>query len=130
MTHSIRLWLETQRYWVRIPTGPDICHRGCEYTVLQTAQMTGMCNAVYGTVHYKQITSSCSHSIRVEHSPNFWLLLSRYCHDCAESDVKQFTHSLAIFTSIHHHFYRRQVITRGALRALNRIFKRLKQRYI
>ena len=29
-----------------------------------------------------------SHSIRVGHSPDF--LLSRYCHDCAESDVKCF----------------------------------------
>ena len=42
------------RYQVRIPVGPDICHRGCAYTVLQTVQRLGMYSAAYGTVHYKE----------------------------------------------------------------------------
>ena len=47
MAHSIRLWLETQSYWVRIPVELDVCHRGCAYTVLQTVQRAGVCSAVY-----------------------------------------------------------------------------------
>ena len=42
------------RYQVQIPVGPDICHRGCAYAVLQTAQRYGVYSAVYGTVHYKK----------------------------------------------------------------------------
>ena len=38
----------------RIPVGPDICHRGCAYTVLQTVRRHGMYSAAYGTVHYKE----------------------------------------------------------------------------
>ena len=45
------------RYQVQIPVGPDICHRGCEYTVSQTVQMYGVYYAVYDTVHYKQLKS-------------------------------------------------------------------------
>ena len=41
MAHSIRLWLDTQMYWISIPTVSDACHRGCAYTVLQTAQKPG-----------------------------------------------------------------------------------------
>ena len=26
VAHSVRLWLETQRYWVRIPAVSDVCH--------------------------------------------------------------------------------------------------------
>ena len=37
---------------VRIPFGPDICHRGWAYTVLQTVQRHGLYSAAYGTVHY------------------------------------------------------------------------------
>ena len=36
--HSVQLWLETQRYWVRLPVGSDVCHRGCAHTVFQTVQ--------------------------------------------------------------------------------------------
>ena len=39
MVHSYRLGLVTWRYQVRIPVGPDICHRGCAYTVLLIVQM-------------------------------------------------------------------------------------------
>ena len=44
-----------QSYWVRIPAGSDVCHRGCAYrpTVFQTVQRPVVCSAVYGTVHYK-----------------------------------------------------------------------------
>ena len=41
MAHSFQLRLETQRYWVRIPTGSNVCHRGCACTVFQTAQWHG-----------------------------------------------------------------------------------------
>ena len=59
------------RYQVRIPVGPDICHRGCAYTVLQTVQMYEMYSAAYGTVHYKEPLKSFE--IRVGHSPGFGL---------------------------------------------------------
>ena len=47
-----RLSLETQRYWVQIPAGSNVCHRSFAYTVLQTVQRPGVCSAVYGTKHY------------------------------------------------------------------------------
>ena len=31
IAHSIRLWLETLGFWVRIPAGSDICYRSCAY---------------------------------------------------------------------------------------------------
>ena len=43
MAHLIWLWHETQRYWVRIPAGSDICHWGYAYTVLQTVQKHVVC---------------------------------------------------------------------------------------
>ena len=55
----------------RIPVGPNICHRGCAYTVLQTVQRPGVCSDVYGTVHYKEPLKSFE--IRVGHSPGFGL---------------------------------------------------------
>ena len=61
--------------------GPDICHRGWAYTVLQTVQRPG----VYGTVHYKEPLKSFE--IGVGHSPASGFFLSRYCHDCAESNI-------------------------------------------
>ena len=36
MAHSYRL------YQVRIPVGPDICHCGCAYAVLQVVQRHGV----------------------------------------------------------------------------------------
>ena len=56
MAHSYRLGLVIWRYQVHIdiPVGPDICHRGCAYTVLQTVQRPGVYSAAYGTVHYKE----------------------------------------------------------------------------
>ena len=71
MTHSYRLGLVTWRYQVQIPVGPDICHRGCAYTVLQTVQMPGVDSSAYGTVHYKEPLNSFE--IRVEYSPGFGL---------------------------------------------------------
>ena len=71
MAHSYRLGLVTGRYQARIPVGPDICHRGCTYTVFQTVQKPGEYSAVYGTVHYKE--SLKSFEIRVEYSPGFGL---------------------------------------------------------
>ena len=71
MAHSYRLGLVTWRYQVRIPVGPDICHRGCAYTVLQSVQRHGMYSAAYGTVHYEEPLRSFE--IRVGHSPGFGL---------------------------------------------------------
>ena len=71
------------------PGRPDICHRGCAYTVLQTFQRHGMHSAACGTVHYKEPLKSFE--IRVGHNPASGFLLSRYCHDRAESDVKQYS---------------------------------------
>ena len=47
-----------------------------------------MYSAAYGTVHYKEPLKSFE--ISVEHSPRGFLL-SRYCHECTESDVKQYS---------------------------------------
>ena len=59
MTHSVQLWLEAQRYWVRIPAGSNVCHRSCEYMykVFQTVQRPGLCSVVYGTVHCTALQS-------------------------------------------------------------------------
>ena len=71
MPHSYRLGLVTWMYQVRIPDGPDICHRSCAYTVLQTFQMPGVYSAAYITVHYKEPLESFE--IRVRHSPGLGL---------------------------------------------------------
>ena len=69
--HSYRLGLVTWRYQARIPVRPDIWHRGCAYTVLQTVQRPGVYSASYGTVHYKDPLKSFE--IRRRHSPGFRL---------------------------------------------------------
>ena len=38
--------------------GSDGSYRGCAYTVLQTVQIPGAFNAVYGAVHYAEPLSS------------------------------------------------------------------------
>ena len=43
--HSYRLGHVTWRYQARIPVGPNICHRGCAYTLLQTVQRQGVYSA-------------------------------------------------------------------------------------
>ena len=58
MAHSYWLGPVTWRYQVRIPVVPDICHRGCAYTVLQTVQRYGVYSAAYGTVDYKKTLKS------------------------------------------------------------------------
>ena len=78
MAHLYRLGLVT-------------CHHGCAYTVLQTVQRHGVYSVAYGTVHYKEPLKSFE--IRVGIVPASDFLLLRYCHDCAESDVKQYSHS-------------------------------------
>ena len=74
------------------PGRAGFCHRGCAYTVLQTVERPGVYSAVYGTVHYKEPLKSFE--IKVGHSSGFGHPLSRYCHDCAESDVKQYSYIL------------------------------------
>ena len=71
MAHSYRLGLVSWRYQARIPVGPDICHLGCAYTVLQTVQRHGVYSAAYGTVHYKEPLKSFE--ITVRRSPGFGL---------------------------------------------------------
>ena len=67
LAHSYRLGLVTWRYQVRFLFGPDICHRGCAYTVLQTVQKNEVYSAVYGTLHYQETLKSFE--IRVGQSP-------------------------------------------------------------
>ena len=83
MAHSYRLGLVTYRYQVRIPFAPDICYRGCAYTVLQTVQRDGVYNAVYGTVHYKEPLKSLE--IRGGHRTTSGFFLSRYCLNVQEA---------------------------------------------
>ena len=71
MAHSYRLGPVTWRYQVRIPIGPDICHRGCAYTVLQTVQMPVVYCEGNGTMHYREPLKSLG--IRLRHSPGFGL---------------------------------------------------------
>ena len=54
MAHSYRLRLVTWMSLARISDGPDICHRDCAYTVLQTVQRHGVYSATHGIVHYKE----------------------------------------------------------------------------
>ena len=95
MAHSYRLRLVTWRYQVRIPIGPDICHRGCAYTVLQTVQMPGVYSAAYCIVCCKEPLMSIE--IRVGHIPGFVLpsvaILSRLCR---KRRIAIFTHSQSI----------------------------------
>ena len=74
------------RYQVRIPVGPDICHRGCAYAVLRTAQRYGVYSVVYDTVHYKKNPLK-SFEIRVGHSRGFGLHSIAILSQCAESGV-------------------------------------------
>ena len=92
LVHSYRLGLVSWRCQVRIPVRPDICHRGCAYSVLQTVQRSGVYGAAYGTVHYEEPLKLFE--IRVGHSPSFGLPFARYFHNCAESDVKQYSYIL------------------------------------
>ena len=94
MAHSYRLGIVTWSYQVRIPIRSDICHRGCAYTVLQTVQRPRVYSAAYDTVHYKGTLESFE--LKVGHSPGFGFLLPRHCHDCAKSDVKQYSYSYSI----------------------------------
>ena len=71
MAHSYRLGILTWREQVRIPVGPDVRHRACAYTVLQTVQMSGVYSAAYGTVHCRE--PLMSFEIRVGHSHGFGL---------------------------------------------------------
>ena len=57
----------TVAYNLEVP-GPDICHRGCAHTVLQTDQKPEVYIAAYGTVHYKNPLKSFE--IRVGHRPS------------------------------------------------------------
>ena len=78
-------------YWVRIPAGSDVGHRWFTYTMLQSiAKQSLECAMLYISA-LCTIKNPRSHSIRVMHSPDIGLLLSRYYHDCAECDVKQYS---------------------------------------
>ena len=84
------------RYQVRIPVGPDICHCGCAYTVLQTVQRPGVYSAAYGTVHYKEPLKSFE--IRVGHCPGCGLpsvaILSGLCRKRCKA---KFTHPMSVY---------------------------------
>ena len=61
MVHSVRLSHETQRYWVQIPAGSDVCHRGFAYKVLESVNRHGVCSAVC-TVRAEQEQSRAEQS--------------------------------------------------------------------
>ena len=82
MAYSVLLWLETERYRVRISAGWDFCHRGCAYTVLQTVQRSGVCSAVYD-IALKSFDRS---RVLSRLSASF----CRYCPE-SESDVKEYS---------------------------------------
>ena len=87
MAHSSLLWLEARSYWVQILVGSDVpiqcskLFKGMECAVMYMALCT--------------IKNPWSYSIRLGHSP---FLPLRYCHDFAESNVKQY--SLEITTRV------------------------------
>ena len=74
IAHSVRLWLQYQRYRVRIPARSDVCHWGCAYTVCQTVQRPGLRSAVYGTMHYEDTFKSFKKSMT-----RSWLRASFCC---------------------------------------------------
>ena len=85
MAHSYRLGPGTWRYQGQTPVGPDICHRGCAYTVIPTVRRYGVYSVVYGTLHYKEHLKSFEK--RVGYSPG--LPDVAILPQCAESDIKQ-----------------------------------------
>ena len=91
MAHSYRLEIVTWRRKV----GPDICHRGCAYTVLQTVQRHGVRSAADGTVHCKEPLKSFE--IKVGHSPGFGLpSVAILPWLCRKRRKAIFTHSLLL----------------------------------
>ena len=96
MAHSYRLRVVSWGYQVRIPVGRIFVivavhiqcsklFKGMECTVLLMVLCT--------------IKNPLSHS-KYEYGivPASGFRLSRYCHDCAESDVKQYLYSLHMYT--------------------------------
>ena len=71
LAQSYRLGFVAWMYQIWIPVGPDISHRGCAYTVLETFGRLEVYSAAYGTVHYKEPLKSFE--ITVGHSPGFGL---------------------------------------------------------
>ena len=71
MAHSYLLWPYNLEIPGSNPGRPDICHRGCAYTVDQTVQMPGVSSPAYGTSHCKEPLKSFE--IRVRLSPGLGL---------------------------------------------------------
>ena len=55
--------------------------------MIHTVQRPGVCSAVYGKVNYKEPLKSFDKVIVLTSD----FLLSQYCYDCTESDVKQYS---------------------------------------
>ena len=72
------------------PGGSDIWHRGCAYRLQCPKLFKGLECTVLSMV-LCTIKNHWSHSTRVGHSSISDFLVSRYCHNCAESDVKQYS---------------------------------------
>ena len=70
--------------WITSP----LSHSNILYNKMVDSRICGVrvYSAAYGTVHYKEPLKSFK--IRVGHIPASGFLLSRYCYDCADSDVK------------------------------------------
>ena len=107
MAHSYGLGFVTWRYQVWIAVGPDICHRGCAYTMFQTVQRHGVCSAAYGSVNYKE--PLMPFEISVGHSPGFGLpsvaILSWLCRKWRKAIFTCTWHPSKWENSLFHRFF-------------------------
>ena len=87
MAPSIRLWLELR--------GTGFECRPCRIFVIDVVHI--QCSKLFKSMECAVIslvlctkTNAWSNAMKVGIVPTSGLLLSRYCHDCVESDVKQY----------------------------------------
>ena len=96
MPHSIPLWLETQGTGFESQSGRMFV---IVVVHIQCSELSECLECAVLSMLLYTIKNPWSHSIRVGHSPGLptsSFLLSRYCHNCAESDVKQYSLTPAI----------------------------------
>ena len=86
MALSMRLWLETQRYWARILAESDFCNRGCSFqsSKLFKGLDCAVPSMILCTIKTLKLFKKSREWSRLRAS----FLLSRYCNDFAESNVK------------------------------------------
>ena len=79
------------------PAASDICHRDCEFTVLQTIQRLEVCTVVYGTVHYKEPLKSLNNSMAKYRLRTSYPILPKLCR---KRRKPIFTHSPILAVNI------------------------------